>query len=82
MGSIFLQKCHFSGPDFLQVMEGVFGSCGQEDIALFVGIARRIWLRRNEVLHGGKFLHPSELILQTRKAITEFQQAHVVGEVE
>ena len=82
MASISLQKRQFLGPNFSQVVEGVFDSCGREDIALFVGLARHIWLRRNDVIHGGKFVHPGKIILQTRKATTEFQQAQVVGEVE
>jgi hypothetical protein len=63
MGSVVLQKRNFPGPDFRQVVDGVFSICRQEDIALFVGLARRIWLRWNDVLHGGKLLQPGEILL-------------------
>jgi hypothetical protein len=30
-----------------------------DEFELFVGIAKKIWFRRNLVVHGGEFLHPN-----------------------
>ena len=49
----------------------MFDRCDQADFNLFVGIGRRIWLRRNEVIHGGNFLRPNLII----------QQANQMGEL-
>ena len=36
----------------------MLGKCDMVEFAQFVSIARRIWLRRREVVHGGPFMHP------------------------
>jgi hypothetical protein len=46
----------------MQVMDGMLRKCGKEDLLIFVGIARRLWMRRNEVLHGGNFWQPGPLV--------------------
>ena len=72
-----IQKSSFVGPDFMQVVEGVFSKCTNEEVEQFVGIARRIWMRRNETLHGGVgFVHPNTLVQQTMQAIDDF---HIYG---
>ena len=43
-----------------------------EEILLFVGIARRIWLRRNEVVHGGSFMSPNTLMQRAKNALEDF----------
>ena len=53
-----IQKSCFDGPEFMEVVEGIFNKCEEEEINLFVGLARKIWVRRNEVVHGGSFTHP------------------------
>jgi hypothetical protein len=63
-----IQKCFFQSTKFIQVVEGVFNKCSQEEIQKFVGLARRIWTRRNEVIHGGAFAHPAVLINNMKKA--------------
>lgn len=50
-----LQKSSLGGPTFCHVVKEVFNSCGEDEIKLFVCIARKIWSRRNEVTHGGPF---------------------------
>ena len=62
MGSIKFQKSVFAGPDFIQVAEGMLGMCDRTEFQQFVGIARRIWLWQNEVVHGG-FFHIQILLL-------------------
>jgi hypothetical protein len=73
-GSKF-QKKSFSGPDFKQMVDGLIRSCSVEDMVLFVGLARRIWMRRNEVIHGGSFTHPDRIVSLTKQAIEDFNLA-------
>jgi hypothetical protein len=40
-------------------------------------IARRIWLRRNGVIHDGVFLHPNRVVLQATQAVERYQQIMV-----
>lgn len=48
-----LQKCNVVGLEFHDVLEGIMACCKSEDVLLFGVVAKRIWARRNEVLHGG-----------------------------
>jgi hypothetical protein len=70
-----LQKSSGDGLEFLQVVEDVFTTCSLEDIAQFAGVARRIWLRCNRVVHEGIFSHPNSLVQQARQASGEFHLA-------
>ena len=36
--------------------------CTQEEIEFHAVTTRKIWFRRNTVVHGGEFLHPNILI--------------------
>ena len=74
-GSVKFQKSVFSGPDFLQVAEGMLGKCDTMEFQLFVGISRRLWLRRNEAVHGGSFQYPDGLVKRALLAVEEFRMA-------
>ncbi|XP_059436591.1 uncharacterized protein LOC132169595 [Corylus avellana] len=80
MGSRTLQESKFTGPNFIQVVEGVLAKCSTDEVKLFVGLARRILLRRNEVVHGGDLIHPSVLLRLTTNAITEYHLATATEE--
>jgi hypothetical protein len=71
-GSVKFQKSCHGGPTFLQVAEGMVSSCDQTELAYFVSIARRIWLRRNEKIHGDGFLHPNIIVQQATQAVDLF----------
>jgi transcription elongation factor Elf1 len=49
------QKSSFRGPKLIHVVEGMFNLCDGEEMRTFVRVVRRIWLRRNEVVHEGIF---------------------------
>ena len=66
----FCQKC-------LETL--FFFACSEDKTIQFVGLASRIWLRRNEVLHGGTFTHPCELVLQTIRVVEEYKQVQLDG---
>ena len=50
--------------------------CDGEEVRNFSSIVRRLWLRRNEVLHGGLFAHPVAMIQAAKEATVAFQAAH------
>lgn len=70
------QKSTHRGPSFLQVVEDMFSTCDEEEMRLFVGMAQRIWLRRNEIVHRGVFSSPKEIILRMQGAVLGFQAAY------
>lgn len=46
--------------------------CAVKEVELFVVTARRLWLRRNDVAHGGLFTHPTQELNQARHALEGF----------
>jgi hypothetical protein len=72
VGSMKLQKSTITRNFFLQIGEDVFQRCSAEEILMFVCIARRIWLRRNEVVHEGIFLHPNTIVCRSQCALDDF----------
>jgi hypothetical protein len=40
-----------------------------------VGLARKLWFRRNEVIHRGQFMHPNELVKRTISSIADYEAA-------
>jgi hypothetical protein len=59
-------------------MEGIFKCYEEEEIKLFVGLARKVWFQRNKVLHGGSFTHPNILVQQAMASMVEFCSAEYV----
>jgi ribonuclease HI len=43
-------------------MEYLFDRCSGEEVEVHAEIARRIWFRRNSVVHDGEFIHPNEIM--------------------
>jgi hypothetical protein len=54
----------------------MFQHCDEDELQLFGSIARRIWFRRNEVVHGGSFIYPTILIQQANDVVLEFSAAN------
>jgi hypothetical protein len=69
-------KSSLNGPSFRSVVEEMMRSCEEDKFQLFVEIARRVWLRQNEVVHGGPFTHPTALVQQAREALANFSVAN------
>jgi hypothetical protein len=66
------QKISFTGPDCKQMVECFLKKCSQEEIMQFARLARRLWLRRNDVGHGGVMSSPQSLVQATSQAMEEF----------
>ena len=65
VGPKALPKSTEEGMTFRRVVEAVLVKCSLKDRIFFVGAAQRIWLRRNEVVHRGVFVHPNTLVQKT-----------------
>jgi hypothetical protein len=74
------KKCSMAFEIFFQLVADIFAHDDQEEIKLFGGISQRLWLRRNEVVHGGSMTHPNSIVQRTLAAIQDFSQANDVGE--
>jgi hypothetical protein len=73
------QKSSSWGLTFRQVVIEVIRDCDDEAISLFAVIARRIWFRRNEVIHGGLFFHPNVLVQRAKEAVEDFDAANKIS---
>ncbi|XP_059439185.1 uncharacterized protein LOC132171798 [Corylus avellana] len=47
----------------------------EEDIKLFAGLSRQLWLRRNMLLHEGVFIHPNMLVQRVVNGVADFGKA-------
>ncbi|XP_059461766.1 uncharacterized protein LOC132190731 [Corylus avellana] len=57
----------------------IFLICAEAEIKQFIGLAHRLWLRRNDVVHGGSMTHPTLLVQRTKVAIEDFAAATELG---
>ena len=70
-----IQKCSFLGNGFLDILEQSLNRCSHEDVNLFAILAKKLWARRNAVLHGGEFTHPNLLVQQGEVLLLQFTDA-------
>ena len=75
LGNRALQKSAICEGNLGEVFENLFQRCSQEEMVQVAGLARRIWLRRNDVVFGGELASPHSLIKMTDQAITDFKLA-------
>jgi ribonuclease HI len=73
--SVIFQKSHFEESSFLRIAEGMLKRCSVNEFQFFVVLARRIWLRRNALIHEGVFSHPSALSVTAAEFLEAFQKA-------
>jgi hypothetical protein len=71
-----IQKRAVENQSFLHVVEGIFKDCDSDVIKLFVGVARRLWLRRNPLIHEGIFVPPAVLMKQSSDAVEDYRKAN------
>jgi hypothetical protein len=60
-------------------VEGLLSKCSLEEIVQFVGLTRRIWMRRNEVIQGGIFTHLDKLVNMIAQVMDDFRKAQDRG---
>jgi hypothetical protein len=70
------QKSAMKGPGFINLLEGVLRHGQEEEIQLFAGLTRLLWLRGNEFLHEGRFTNPNVLVQMANSKVMEFNKLH------
>ncbi|XP_059442060.1 uncharacterized protein LOC132174416 [Corylus avellana] len=81
-GSIKFQKRCCGGTNFFNIFEDIVKRCDRFDVERFAVTGRRLWLRRNAVIHGEPFVHPNQIMREVGAAIEDFQRANMVDEHE
>jgi hypothetical protein len=71
-----LQKLDATESNFTNLFEKLIKRCDKEDLELFAVTARKIWLRRNSVIHGEFFSHPTQLLRDAQNSLEDFQRIH------
>ena len=59
--------------------EGMLKKYDVEEFLLFVGIARRIWIWRNALIHEGFFAPPNTIVISAASALKDFHQEQEQG---
>jgi hypothetical protein len=59
----------------ISILEKLMERLDDEDLEVVAMIARKIWLRRNTVVHIGDLLHSSNIVRSARESVKEFQNA-------
>jgi hypothetical protein len=75
------QKYTSGASTLCQLVEDIFKNCDDEETCFFVRLARRLWFRRNEVVHCGSFTHPNSIVQQTLMLHVEFFKANTQATV-
>ena len=65
---------------FATLFEDVIGRYDQQELEIIVVVARRIWMRRNEVVHGGAFTDPRQLFFSAVSGLEDFQKSNTLSE--
>jgi hypothetical protein len=69
-------KSAMKGSGSINLLEGVLRHGQEEEIQLFTGLMRLLWLRRNELLHEGRFTNPNVLVQMANSKVMEFNKVH------
>jgi hypothetical protein len=70
-----LQKCSHVAADFMSLMDYLLERCTAEEVKLGVIVARQIWHRRNQVVFGGKFTSPKEILTTAQSQLESVCEA-------
>jgi ribonuclease HI len=76
--NVKVQKCPRGGGDFQHILLEMVNRCGQEGVELFMVIARKIWMRHNQVVFSGEFNPPKALLMEAEMVLSEFRKSNLV----
>ncbi|XP_059440878.1 uncharacterized protein LOC132173397 [Corylus avellana] len=62
--------------DFAQLFEAMIGRYDKHELELFTVVARKVWMRRNTVVHGGDFIPPNQVFLMAEAGLEDFQRVN------
>jgi hypothetical protein len=72
-----LQKLDGAGRCFSELFDDICRRCDISEVELFAVTARRIWLRRNSVIHGEQFSHPTRLLDDAQTSLMIFKESTI-----
>ncbi|GLT73248.1 hypothetical protein SLA2020_451200 [Shorea laevis] len=70
-----IQKLSFTASSGFNLFENLMLFLNDEDLAVVILIARRIWMRRNSFLFEGTFTPPAQVVQQGLESLAEFLSA-------
>ncbi|XP_059428671.1 uncharacterized protein LOC132162451 [Corylus avellana] len=73
-GPIKLQKSTCGAKDFAMLFEEMLGRYEMPELELFAVVAKRVWMRRNNVVHGGDFEDPTQVFSIAAAGLEHFQR--------
>jgi hypothetical protein len=65
------------GLNFFSIFEEMVRRCDHLELEFFATTARRLWMRKNPMVHGENFIHPNQIIKEVGIAIDDFQQVNL-----
>ena len=54
---------------FVKVVEAMVLKCSGEELSIFASTAKMIWARRNSVVFGGMFMHPTRIVHEVKMSL-------------
>ena len=76
-----LQKSSMVFSTFLEVVETMMARCNKEEMRMFAVVAKKIWARRNVVIHKDCFQHPNQLVREAQEMLVLFSSQGSEGTV-
>ena len=73
-GPLKIQKSACCRRNFAQLFEELIGRYDLQELEIFAVVARRIWMRRNELIHGGTFMDPHRVYMMAVSGLEDFQR--------
>lgn len=61
--------------EFIFIVDTVLNIVTMEDLEIMVVVARNLWFRRNSLIHGGEFGHPTQLVRTAMDSLQEYKEA-------
>lgn len=66
-----IQKCGCFHVSFLEVVDDIIPKCSKEELYFFAITEKKIWARRNVVVHGGDCQHPNRIVHEAQEMLLQ-----------
>lgn len=77
---IRIQKSQVHYLSFLDVLDNLITQCSKGKLNMFALISKKPWARRNAVVHGGDFSHPTRIVQEAGETMKQLMKV-LEGEV-
>ena len=79
---IKIQKSACYSRNFAQLFEELIGRYDLQELEIFAVMARKIWVRRNELVHEGSLMDPHRVFIMVVSGLEDFQRINAQVEEE